>query len=226
MNIFAILMGMSETKTTDALPLPTIQRYPTYLRCIKEMVAAGETHVSSAVVARKLGLDAVLTRKDLAMAGVTGTPRRGYPAHALEQAMNRALGWHDPTDAVLVGVGSLGNALLGYGGFREQNLSIVAAFDADPALSGTTRHGVAIRPVTELARVAKRLRVTLGILTVPPAAAQECADALVSAGIRGVWNFTNVHLDVPDGVVVQSVDLAQSLAVLSHAIGNLRRAKA
>ena len=211
---------MNDLQTQTCFPLPTIRRYPIYLRCIREMIAAGELHVSSAVIAEKLGLDPVLARKDLAMAGVIGKPRRGYPAQALEEAINRALGWDSTTDAILVGVGSLGNALLGYRGFEEQNLSISVAFDSNPGLMGLTVHGVKVRPMEDLPRLVRRLRITLGILTVPSVAAQACADRLVAAGIRGIWNFTSVQLSVPDGVVVQNVDLAQSLAVLSHAIAS------
>ena len=213
---------MSEKETNPTLPLPTIRRYPIYLRCIREMIAAGELHISSAVVAEKLGLDPVLTRKDLAMAGVPGKPRRGYPAQELQKAINHALGWDSTTDAALVGAGSLGNALLGYAGFEEQNLSIAVAFDANPGLHGLTLHGVKVRPMEDLPRLVRRLRIKIAILTVPNAAAQECADQLVAAGIRGILNFTSVRLSVPDGVIVQNVDLAQSLAVLSHAISAKR----
>ena len=206
---------MNEQQT---LPLPTIRRYPLYLRCIKEMMAAGELHISSAVVAERLGLDPVLTRKDLAMTGVPGKPRRGYPAMALLSAINRALGWDSTTDAVLVGVGSLGNALLGYSGFEEHNLSIAGAFDANPKIVGQTLHGVKIRPMEDLPRLVMRMDIKLGILTVPSLAAQSCADKMVAAGIQGIWNFTSVQLEVPAGVVVQNVDLAQSLGVLSHTI--------
>ena len=209
---------MNQEKPSTPLPLPTIRRFPIYLRCIREMIAAGELHISSAVVAEKLGLDPVLTRKDLAMAGVPGKPRRGYPATELQAAINRALGWDNTTDAVLVGVGSLGNALLGYSGFEEQNLSIAIAFDANPGLLGLTLHGVKVRPMEDLPRLVRRMKIKLGILTVPNAAAQTCADQLVAAGIRGIWNFSSVQLEVPAGVIVQNVDLAQSLAVLSHAI--------
>ncbi len=209
---------MSDTLPYGPLPLPTIRRYPVYLRCIKEMVAAGQRHISSAVIAERLGLDPVLARKDLAMAGVPGKPRRGYPAQELQAAVSRALGWHNTTDAALVGVGSLGNALLGYAGFEEQNLSIAVAFDSNPGLAGLTLHGVKVRPMEDLPRLARRLKIKLGILTVPNDAAQACADQLVAAGIRGIWNFSAVQLGVPAGVVVQNVDLAQSLAVLSHAI--------
>ena len=161
-----------ENPRENPLPLPTIRRYPIFLRAIGEMMDAGEAFISSSVLAERLGLDPVLTRKDLAMAGVPGRPRRGYPAEELRAAINRALGWDSATDAVLVGAGSLGSALLGYAGFKEQNLSIVAAFDANPRLAGSTVHGVKVRPLAEMARLVRRLKVHLAILTVPTAAAQ------------------------------------------------------
>ncbi len=182
------------------------------------MIARGALHVSSAAMAEKLGLDPVLARKDLAMAGVSGRPRRGYPAKSLEEAINKALGWDNVIDAALVGVGSLGQALLGYVGFEEQNLSIAAAFDSNPALSGLTIRKVKVRPLEDMQRLIKRLKIRIGILSVPNTAAQECADLLVKSGVTGIWNFTNVQLVVPKGVTVQNVDLAQSLAVLSHMI--------
>ena len=207
-----------ENPRENPLPLPTIRRYPIFLRAIGEMMDAGEAFISSSVLAERLGLDPVLTRKDLAMAGVPGRPRRGYPAGELRAAINRALGWDSATDAVLVGAGSLGSALLGYAGFKEQNLSIVAAFDANPRLAGSTVHGVKVRPLAEMARLVRRLKVHLAILTVPTAAAQACAATLVEAGVRGILNFSSAQLSVPEGVIVQNVDLAQPLAVLSHAI--------
>ena len=209
---------MKTVNKPEPLPLPTIRRYPIYLRAIKAKMAGGELHVSSAVLADELGLDPVLTRKDLAMAGVPGKPRRGYPAKKLQDALSHALGWDNTTDAVLIGAGSLGNALLGYSGFEEQNLSIIVAFDSNPGLLGLALHGVKVRPMEDLPRFVKRMKIKLGILTVPNAAAQSCADQLVAAGIRGIWNFSSVQLEVPQGVVVQNVDLAQSLAILSHAI--------
>lgn len=208
----------STTPAPVRLPLPTIRRYPVYLRAIKSMIAAGELHISSAVLAEKLGLDPVLTRKDLAMAGVPGKPRRGYPSHELCAAINRSLGWDNATDAILVGVGSLGMALLGYSGFEEQNLSIAVAFDTDPGKVNAKFHGVKVRHMEDLPRLVSRLQIKIGILTVPTSAAQECADKLVSAGIKGIWNFSPIKLDTPADVIVQNVDLAESLGVLSHAI--------
>ena len=220
------LLLMNEVERQEPLPLPTIRRYPAYLRLIRERMAAGDEEVSSAALAAALGIDPVLARKDIAMMGVPGRPRWGYPARELADAMQRALGWDNATDAALVGCGSLGHALVGYGGFAEQHLSIVVAFDADPKLHGQTIHGVKVRPMSEVGRLVRRMRIQLGILTVPDTAAQACAAALVAAGVKGIWNFTSVQLSVPPDVIVQSVDLAQSLAVLSHAIANRQRVKA
>ena len=208
----------SDSKILSGLPLPTIRRYPLYLRAIKGMIAAGELYISSAVLAEMLGLDPVLTRKDLAMAGVPGKPRRGYPAHELCEALNRALGWDNATDAALVGAGSLGMALLGYSGFEEQNLSIAVAFDTDRKKINTKIHGVKVRPMEDMPGLLRQLEIKIGILTVPNAVAQECANQLVAAGIKGICNFSSIQLDVPKDVIVQNVDLAQSLAVLSHNI--------
>lgn len=202
----------------NGLPLPTIRRYPIYLRTIKSMMVAGNLHISSAVLAEKLGLDPVLTRKDLAMAGVPGKPRRGYPAHELCEAINRCLGWDNAIDAALVGVGSLGSALLGYSGFEEQNLSIAAAFDSSSEKTDRKFHGVKVNHMSDLARIIKKLEIKVAILTVPNSVAQDCADKLVAAGIKGILNFSPIQLNVPSNVIVQSVDLAQPLAVLSHKI--------
>ena len=181
-------------------------------------LARGDASVSSAALAAELGLDPVLVRKDLAMSGVAGRPRVGHSTAALEAALVASLGWDNVSEAALVGAGSLGRALLGYRGFREQGLAIAVAFDSDPALDGLEIHGVRVRPMKDLVRLVRRLSLQLGILTVPEEAAQPCADLLVAAGVRGLWNFSPVQLDVPPGVVVQNMDLAQSLAVLSHSL--------
>lgn len=209
---------MSAFGKSLGLPLPTIRRYPLYLSAINAKIAEGELFVSSATLARELDIDPVKLRKDLAMAGVPGTPRLGYPAKEITEAITRTLGWNNSIDAALVGVGSLGRALLGYQGFKDLNLSIAVAFDSSPSVIGTNCHGVQVRNVADLKKTVQRLKLKLGILTVPNVAAQTCTDLLVAAGIRGIWNFTAVQIAVPQGVKVQRVDLAASLAVLSHAI--------
>lgn len=206
------------------LPVPTIQRYPVYLRVLRKAMNAGMKYVSGAMMAEQLGIDGVLTRKDLAKTGVVGRPRLGYPAKTLYEAMRRALGWHQNTKAALIGVGSLGSALAGYDGFAEQNLSIAVAFDADAAIAGRTVNGIKVRPMRELAELIASMEIKIALLSVPDFAAQECADALVAAGIRGILNFTSVVLNAPAKIRIENVDIAQALAVLSHSIDNLPEA--
>ncbi|MDR2850324.1 MAG: redox-sensing transcriptional repressor Rex [Verrucomicrobiota bacterium] len=192
-----------------------VKRFPLYLRVLREMATRDEPFASSAVVAKTLGLDPIVVRKDLSQTGVRGTPRRGFPLTALIGAIERFLGWNAPAEAVLAGVGRLGSALLGYTGFQEQGFTIVAAFDTNPKKNGKIA-GVPVYPAARLAETVRRLRVELGILTVPAAQAQAVADAMVAGGVRGIWNFTPVQLSVPPEVKVKREDLAASLAVLSH----------
>jgi redox-sensing transcriptional repressor len=196
--------------------VPTIKRMPLYLRLLRQMQAEGKTYASSAVLARALGLEPIVVRKDLAITGAVGRPRLGFPLNELIEHIERFLGWNNTTDAFLAGTGSLGSALLGYAGFAQHGLSITAAFDRDPQIVGSVVHGKKILPIHKLPELARRMHVQLGILTVPEAAAQSVAERMVDGGIRGIWNFTPVRLDLPPHIILQREDLAASLAVLSH----------
>ena len=206
-------MTLGQTRTAA---IPTIKRLPLYLRSLRDLQVQGEAFASSAALAKELMLDPIVVRKDLAITGVVGTPRRGFPVDALILAIMEFLGWSNTTDAFLCGVGSLGSALLGYEGFQLYGLRIVAAFDANPDKIGTKEHGVKIFDVRKMPTMIERMHIQLGVLTVPADAAQSAANSMIAAGIRGIWNFTPVKLEVPDTVVIQRVDLASSLAVLSH----------
>lgn len=196
--------------------VPTLRRLPLYLRVLREMQEQGEIYASGVTVAKALQIDPIVVRKDMAMTGVAGRPRLGFPVDDLVAAIETFLGWSNMTDAFLCGVGSLGRALLGYDGFKEHGLRIVAAFDVDASKVNTMERGVRIYSINTLPSKIRRMHVQLGILTVPTEEAQSVAEVMVAAGIRGIWNFTPVRLDLPDDVVIQRVDLASSLAVLSH----------
>ena len=195
-----------------------LKRLPGYLTYLKNMPDNGSPYISATALANALGMGEVQVRKDLAMVGIPGKPRRGYPAGELCEAISHALGWDIPTEAAIVGIGSLGRALLGYNGFEEQNLSIATAFDSNPAIIAQHVHGVKVRPMEELSAIIKRFKIKIGIITVPAIHAQECCDQLVAAGVEAIWNFAPIQLSTPKSVTVQNVDLAQSLAVLSHSI--------
>ncbi len=195
--------------------LPTIRRLPTYLYKLSEMRKAGISIVATPELARYMNLGEIVIRKDLVVTGVTGQPGVGYKVKELIEAIKSYLNWDNASEAILVGAGSLGSALLGYEGFEEYGLKIIAAFDADPGKIGTEIHGRSVFGVERLEELVRRLQVRIGIICVPAAFAQEVADAMVAGGIRAIWNFANVSLKVPEEVVVQREVIAGGLAVLS-----------
>ncbi len=206
-------MSQSERKTAG---VPTIKRLPLYLSLLRKMKTEGQEYASGTVVARELGLDPIVVRKDLAITGAVGRPRLGFPMDEIIAAIEDFLGWSNTSDAMLVGVGNLGRALLGYRGFEQHGMRIVAAFDSNPDIIGTSVHGKTILDAKKLPELAKEMHVQIGVLTVTASVAQSVADAMVEGGIRAIWNFTPTTLDVPGNVILQREELASSLAVLSH----------
>jgi redox-sensing transcriptional repressor len=198
-----------------SVPLPTVRRLPAYLRLLLTLQARGRDVVSCTHIADELGLVSVQVRKDLAATGIVGKPKVGYAVPALITAIRDFLGMNNTSDALLVGAGCLGGALLGYEGFQDFNLNIVAGFDVNPAKVGTEIHGKLIFPLEKFPDLAQRMHVLIGILTVPAAAAQDVTNLMVLSGIRAIWNYTPVELEVPDTIIVEDVKLAASLAVLS-----------
>lgn len=206
-------MSRMERKTAG---VPTLKRLPLYLRLLRKMRDEGIEYASGTVVAKELGLDPIVVRKDLAMTGAVGRPRLGFPMGEIIEAIEAFLGWSNTSDAFLAGVGNLGRALLGYKGFEQHGLRIVAAFDSNPAIIGTQVHGKTILDIRQMPELAKRMHVQIGVLTVTASVAQGVANAMIEGGIRAIWNFTPTTLDVPDHVILQREELASSLAVLSH----------
>lgn len=204
------------------LPTPSIQRLPIYLRLLKETRRRGDDVISCTQIADAFGQLSVQVRKDLAITGVSGRPKVGYRVDELIEAIERFLGWDVKTTAFLVGAGNLGSAILKYEGFVEHGLDVVAAFDSNPELYGKTIGGRVVYPFDEMAAWAENLKQTqgrtveLGVVTVPARAAQLVADRLVEIGIRAVWNYAPVQLDLPDDVVYEEVKLSGSFAVLTN----------
>lgn len=200
-----------------------MKRLPAYLQLLRVLQGEGREYVSGTVLASTHNLEPVIVRKDLAVTGIAGTARIGFRVSELIAAIEKFLGWDNQTKALLVGVGNLGTALLGYSGFENFGLRIAGAFDNNPAKIGKWAAGRRVQPLDKLLPFARRGGIVLGVLTVPATAAQEAADLMVKAGIQGIWNFTPVKLRLPDSVVTQKEDLAEGLAVLSHRLHHGRR---
>lgn len=193
---------------------PSVRRLPSYLHIIRQAQREGSEYISGTVIAQELNLEPIQVRKDLSITGIIGKPKKGYPIHALVAAIEHFLGWDSIKDAVIVGVGNLGSALMGYQEFQFHGLNIVAAFDRDTKKIGSSVHGVPVMPIDTMELQVRNLGIKMAILTVPLAYAQDSADALVRAGVTAIWNFTNAKLKVPDRVVVQKEDLSSGYAML------------
>jgi redox-sensing transcriptional repressor len=222
-NLAATPAGTPSAEAVQRAGVACVKRLPAYLQMLRVLQGEGREYVSGTVLASTHNLEPVIVRKDLAVTGITGTPRRGFRVGELIAAIERFLGWDHQAKAVLVGVGNLGTALLGYHGFEDYGLRIAGAFDCEPAKVGRWVQGRKVQPLSQLAAFCRRGGIMLGVLTVPAAAAQEAAEAMVRAGIRGIWNFTPAKLRLPEGVVTQKEDLAEGLAVLSHRLHQVTR---
>ncbi|MDR3626836.1 MAG: redox-sensing transcriptional repressor Rex [Ignavibacteriaceae bacterium] len=197
------------------LRLPTIRRFPKYLRILWELSSMGRDVVSSEKIANELNIDSITVRKDLAFTGIIGKPKIGYSISLLINGIERLIKPNNQTNIFLIGAGNLGAALLGYKGFEKHGYNIIAAFDSDPYKIGTTIHNKPVLSIDKITEIVEIPGDNIGVLCVPGNVAQQTAEILVKSGIRAIWNFTNVELKVPGHVTVLSEDLSSSLAVLS-----------
>ena len=191
-----------------------LKRLPGYLAYLQNMPEGSNTHISATSLANALGMGEVQVRKDLALVSDGGRPKVGYLREALIEDISQFLGYDNTTDAILVGAGKLGRALLGYSGFEEYGLNILAAFDKTP-VAEASEEGRPIYHIDQLDCFCRTNKVLMGIITVPAKYAQQVCDKMINCGIKAIWNFAPVHLDVPQGILVQNQNMATSLAVLS-----------
>ena len=189
-----------------------LKRLPVYLAYLKNMSEDAPAHISATALAGALGMGEVQVRKDLALVSDGGRPKIGYLRTALVEDIEQFLGYDNTTDAIIVGAGKLGCALLGYEGFAEYGLNILAAFDRTPHEDAS---GKPVYPMDKLQSFCKRNKVLMGIITVPAAHAQQVADMMIECGIKAIWNFAPLHLDAPDNILIQNQNMATNLAVLS-----------
>lgn len=201
----------------DTVSVKQLQRLPVYLKYLISMREAGVTTITGPLIARALKFSEEQVKKDLQVVTRTkGKPNQGRDIHLLIQDIENFLGYHNTRDAILIGVGHLGEAFMNYQGFEDFGLNILAGFDIDENKINREINGKKIFPMSKLENLVQRLQVRIAILTTPAAVSQEVAKTLEIAGIQAIWNFSPIQLDVSENVVVENVNLASSLAVLSH----------
>lgn len=200
----------------QVVPEASVARLGVYLHALQALASLGHDTVSSVELADASGVAPPTLRRDLSHLGSYGTRGVGYDVAQLLAQLGRALGVDQCTSVVLVGAGHLGTALAGYAGFTGRGFRVVALLDVDPARVGEPVGDLVVRPVSELpAVVAGTAGVLLGVVATPAASAQSVCDALVAAGVSSVLSFAPVALEVPCGVDLRRVDLANELQILA-----------
>lgn len=195
----------------------TMNRLPLYYNFIIEKQRENLQNVSSAMIAKSLKLNNIQVRKDLAsISSIPGKPRVGFDVETILNDLERVLGCKNLDEVILVGVGRLGRTLLNYNGFHKYNLDIVASFDVDKDKVGAVINGKPVFGIETLKSFVEEHDIKIGIITVSGNAAQKVCDMLVDAGIKAIWNFALVHLELPDGIIIKHENLAASLALLTQ----------
>lgn len=196
------------------LPEPTLRRLPWYLAYVSLLHAKGVEYVSSTQISKELSVDASQIAKDLSFLNIKGKTRIGYEVSSLERELQDFLGFKKVHNAVIIGVGSLGAALIQDSGLSRYGLNIVAGFDINPDIIGTSLCGVPIYSINELASWKRQHKAEIGIVAVPVDKAQEVADSMIASGIKALWNFTPFRIKAGEGIVIQNTSIYAHLAVM------------
>jgi redox-sensing transcriptional repressor len=194
----------------------TVARLSIYRRVLKRLAAEGVTYVFSHELANLAGGTAAQVRRDLMGIGYEGKPTRGYDVARLAESIGFFLDHPEGTNVVLVGMGNVGRAVMAFLAGRRPKLSIVASFDSDPYKAGRLILGCPCHPMRELAEVVSEQRILVGIIAVPADAAQDVADRLVLAGVRGILNFAPGTLKVPRHVYLETLDITIALEKVAY----------
>ncbi len=196
-----------------------IRRLPRYYRYLSELQRQGTVRISSSALGKAMGLTASQIRQDLFCFGEFGQQGYGYRVDSLRDEVAEIMGINAGNTAILIGAGNLGRALMDNFRFGNYGFRLQAAFDVSEEIIGSAVGGTFVHHIDELENYLAQHNVSVAVITVPKQAAQSVADRVAAAGVRGIWNFTNIELNYPDqGVVVESVHFSDSLLALSYMI--------
>lgn len=198
------------------IPEATITRLSSYLRMLEKMKESEEKYTSSRILGGRVGLNSDQVRKDLAYFGQFGIRGRGYAINKLEKNLRKILGLNRPWRVAVIGVGNLGTALISYRGFAKRGFNIVAIFDIDKRKVGKQKGSLPIKDFRNFKKIAKRMKLDIGMVAVPAEAAPQVIDRLTSSGIKAILNFAPVKLSIARGVKLRNVDLSTELEGLTY----------
>jgi len=204
------------------ISLVVIRRLPRYYRYLGELVLQDIKRISSKELSEKMGVTASQIRQDLNCFGGFGQQGYGYNVEELYYEIGCILGLNDGHRTVIAGAGHLGHALANHGGFEKRGFKLIGIFDNDKTKIGTKINGIEIHDIAHMGKFLSENPAEIGILAVTRNSTKEVAEEMIRHGIKGLWNFSYVDLDVPDDVAVENVHLSDSLMTLSYRIGEGR----
>ena len=195
-----------------------INRLPRYYRHLTDLCSSGTERISSKELSERMGVTASQIRQDFNCFGGFGQQGYGYNVESLYREIGKILGLDKQHNFVIIGAGNLGRALGNYMNFERRGFIFKGMFDANPELVGKDVRGVKVMPMEQLESFIRENDIDIAVLTIPKTSAVEVADKLVANGIRAIWNFAHVDLNVPEGIQVENVHLSDSLMKLSYNI--------
>lgn len=195
-----------------------VKRLPRYYRYLSDLISHNITRISSAELSRKMGVTASQIRQDFNCFGDFGQQGYGYNVRHLHTKIGEILGLDRHHCLIIVGAGNLGRALANYAGIEKRGYRIIGIFDNDPEKIGTKIKDISISDINMLESFCKENQVDIAVLTLPKAEIKNVTDRLVSSGVKGLWNFSYMELQVPDDIAVENVHLSDSLMTLSYRI--------
>ena len=208
------------------IPHDTIRRLALYLRSLRYLAKRDIEVISSERMTEHINTSPAQVRKDLSYFGEFGVPGVGYQVKKLIAEIESILGLKKKQEVVLVGMGKLGSALLAYPGFKKFGFRISVLFDNNPEKIGKKISGLKIENVVRMKEMLKKKGIKIAVITVPAANAQEVADKLVAAGIKVILNFAPRYLNIPKGIVINTIDMAIELECLTYYLTHKEQSRA
>ena len=213
-------MADNSSSSKIILPEPTIRRLPWYLAYVSMLHADNVEYVSSTQIAKELNVDSSQIAKDLSFLNIKGKTRIGYEVKSLERELRGFLGFKTIHPTIILGCGSLGSALIQDVGLQRYGLKIVAGYDVNPEIVGTTICGVPIFDIADIESRRKLHKAEIAIISVPVENAQDAADTAIAAGIKALWNFTPFRIRATEDIVIQNTSISAHLAVMFNRLNS------
>ena len=198
-----------------------IGRLPRYYRYLGDLKNSGVERISSQDLSKLMHVTASQIRQDFNNFGGFGQQGYGYNVEYLYNEIAKILGLNTKHNLIVVGAGNLGHALANYVNFERRGFIVEGIFDIDEKLQGKDVRGIKVQPIENIEEFVKTHDIDIAVLTIPKEGAVKAAEVLVKCGIRAIWNFAHVDLNVPDNVVVENVHLSDSLMKLSYGLRQL-----